>query len=600
MARTGKEVARARRARIRARDRRRREREAREGARLLPGLSRRAGEEAPEKPVVPPAARRKSVLVLAVSLCALALPFALFAGADLSGWVFPAPSPAPVLVAPGDGITLTLQGHIEGGDPFMLTQTLNATVGDGSLVPGLESALMGLEAGDNFSIVVPPADAYGPWNASRLTYIQRTEENPRAHQLTTTAFQRAYGTPYVGEPVATQPWPSTVLSIPSGNVLMRYEPTLNQEVSLYLYWLSQVVSFNNTTIVTENELFVGQSFQILSQKTGSIIEVRVTAENATTFTLDLNPPLAGKTLHYGGTILAVRPGPGLASSRAGGAVSLSSDSCERCHVGAGFQAIEGSGSAQRVGSSILVNLTVEDPWQHQVVGIRAEATAFNGSRPTASSAGSLSSLEPSGSGAAALTLSGQGNATSITVLINATAHHIHASGGKPSDLPYQLAMRIPIGASRGAVVAPAPHPASLDLWVTLGRITGFAALGVACVSAVQGYRRHLRRAPHFKWPPWLTFHFSLSLFATVLTAIHAVAFMSSTYRGVWTWDIVVGVVSLLALGTMGVTGIVLAKWTGLRAPGIRKWHYWLMLGMLFTGFLHTFASGTTVRMLFGG
>jgi hypothetical protein len=50
---------------------------------------------------------------------------------------------------------------------------------------------------------------------------------------------------------------------------------------------------------------------------------------------------------------------------------------------------------------------------------------------------------------------------------------------------------------------------------------------------------------------------------------------------------------------MGATGIILAKWTKLRAPRLRKWHYWLMVAMLITGFLHTAVSGTTLRMLFG-
>jgi FKBP-type peptidyl-prolyl cis-trans isomerase 2 len=539
-------------------------------------------------------------LVLCVSLAAFFVPLALLGGVDLSGWIYPPPLPSPLLINPGDSVELLLAGHFDSGVPFMVNHTLNATIGAGALVPGLEVGLLGLEAGDSFDITVQPADAYGPWNASRLVSIPRTEDHARAYTMSSTSFQNLYGSPFVGEHVGTQPWPSTVTAVSSGSVALRYEPALNTTASLYIHWSSTVVAFNNTTVTTSNDLYVGDSFEIVSKSSGTVTQVQVTAENATAFTLDLNPPLAGKTLHYEGAIIAIKPGPGPVRTRAGAAVGIGSDTCERCHADAGFQAVDGSASAARAGGSIVVNLTIDNPWLQEDVGVEVTASAFNVTATTASASAGFPSLGPSGSQAGTLSLPDVGNASSVTVLVNVTAHHVHASGGKPTDLPYELTIKAPLGAARLTTPArPAPPPASVDFWLLVGRITGFAALGVACLSAVQGYRRHLRRAPRFKWPPWLTLHFSMSLFATVLTIIHAVAFMSTTYRGIWSWDIDVGVISLLALGVMGATGIVLAKWTTLRAPKIRKWHFWLMLGMLVTGFLHTFVSGTTLRMLFG-
>ncbi len=544
--------------------------------------------------------RRKSYLVLGVTLAAFFVPVALLSGADFSGWIYPPPAAAPLGINPGDSVELLLAGHFDGGVPFMVNHTINATIGSGALVPGLEAGLMGLGVGEPFDITVEPQNAYGPWNASRLVFIPLTEDHARAYSMTTSRFQSLYGTPFVGEHVGTQPWPSTVTAAASGSVALRYEPVLNGTTSFYIHWSSTVVGFNDTSITTSNDLFVGDSFEIISQSSGTVTEVHVTAESATAFTLDLNPPLAGKTLHYEGSIIAIKPGPGPVRTRASAAVGLGSDTCERCHADAGFQAVDGSASAARVGGSIVVNLTLDNPWLQEDVAVQATATASNLTATTASASAGLASLGPSGSQAGTLRLPDVGNASTVTVVVNITAHHLHASGGKPSDLPYQLTIRAPLGAARRTTQVPrVAAPASLDLWVLVGRITGFAALGVACLSAVQGYRRHLRRAPRFKGPPWLTLHFSMSLFATVLTIIHAVAFMSTTYRGIWTWDIDVGVISLVALGVMGATGIVLAKWTSLRAPKIRKWHFWLMLGMLVTGFLHTFVSGTTLRMLFG-
>ena len=565
--------------------------------------ARRSTRDPPRDPAkfASPAAARKSYLVLAVSIAAFFVPLALLSGADLSGWIYPPPAPAPLIVNPGDFVEILLEGHLDGGVPFMVNTTVNDTIGSGALVPGLEAGLLGLGVGEPFNIVVPAEDGYGPWNASRVISLPRTEEHNRNYASPTASFQRTYGAPLVGKVAATQPWPSTVTGATSNSVLLRYDPVLNETDYLYLHWSSQVIAFNNTTITTTNNLFVGFSFGIVSRSTGTVTDVRVTDENDTAFTLDLNPPLAGKRLHYDGTLLAITPGRGSVRTRASGAVGLGLDTCERCHADAGFQAVEGSASAARTNGTIIVSLTLDNPWLQDDVAVEATATGQNGSETVGSTSKAVPNLAPSGSQSETLALPDSPEAATVSVVVNVTAHHVHASGGKPTDLPYQLTIRAPVGAATRAARAPsAPAaPPSVSLWVLLGSATGFAALGVACLSAVQGYRHHLHRAPRFRWPPWLTLHFSLSLFATALTVIHAIAFMSTTYHGIWTWDIDVGVISLATLGAMGVTGIVLAKWTTLRAPRLRKWHYWLMVAMLITGFLHTAVSGTTLRMLFG-
>ena len=45
-------------------------------------------------------------------------------------------------------------------------EPLTVLVGQGNIIPGLESALLGHAAGDRFEVRVAPADAYGEWRAN--------------------------------------------------------------------------------------------------------------------------------------------------------------------------------------------------------------------------------------------------------------------------------------------------------------------------------------------------------------------------------------------------------------------------------------------------
>lgn len=46
--------------------------------------------------------------------------------------------------------------------------------GDGSLLPGFERALLGLNSGDKASISLPPASAFGEWQEDREHSFQRS------------------------------------------------------------------------------------------------------------------------------------------------------------------------------------------------------------------------------------------------------------------------------------------------------------------------------------------------------------------------------------------------------------------------------------------
>ena len=43
--------------------------------------------------------------------------------------------------------------------------------GAGNIIPGLEKAMLGHEAGDNFSVTIEPEDAYGPRNEKNVQRV---------------------------------------------------------------------------------------------------------------------------------------------------------------------------------------------------------------------------------------------------------------------------------------------------------------------------------------------------------------------------------------------------------------------------------------------
>jgi len=82
-----------------------------------------------------------------------------------------------------DGTVVTLDYRLHLGDDV----TVDASVpgepllyiqGEGSVVPGLERALAGLEAGASRKVVVPPEDGYGEHDPRGLQEVQREAFGP--------------------------------------------------------------------------------------------------------------------------------------------------------------------------------------------------------------------------------------------------------------------------------------------------------------------------------------------------------------------------------------------------------------------------------------
>lgn len=500
-------------------------------------------------------------------------------------------TPPHLQAAPGDTVTLEVKGTLDNGTVFLNETALRAVLGNGDVAAGLEQAVTGLAAGQPFRSNVSAQDGYGPEDPQLVTPIARFENEPRTFEVPLARFQEAVGQPYKGEVVQTRPWPATVVSS-DDPVVLSYDAAVGAAVPIYRYWTSQVTTVTNRTITWQNLLHKGDQFHLATSSGTQGKLVRATAENATTITLDSNPPLAGQALHFVGRLVAIQPGTGIRRS-SGMASSLSGQSCESCHGGAGFNAVSAQASAVQGKGGIVVNVTLDDPWLHDVNGIQVTARAANLTQPVAVGA---PDLPPQGTHDVQLTLPSSA-ASSVELTINATAHHVHQSGGKPDNLPYQLQLRIPVGGARQGS-ATAPKSSLVVAFDAAGSLTGFAALAVLLFPAVQGYRRHLRRKPLLRLPPWLTTHVAVSLAAIALTFLHAEASMSGTWHGNWSWGVILGALAMVGLGFMGLTGIVMAGWTrSTNWPKLKRTHFIVMLALVALSLVHAWAVGTHFQIL---
>lgn len=77
---------------------------------------------------------------------------------------------------PGDTVTVIYEGMIENGEIFESsadTGPLTFRIGTGSVLPGFEEAIIGMEVNETREIVLPPEEAYGSHDENLLHTVSR-------------------------------------------------------------------------------------------------------------------------------------------------------------------------------------------------------------------------------------------------------------------------------------------------------------------------------------------------------------------------------------------------------------------------------------------
>lgn len=76
-------------------------------------------------------------------------------------------------------------------------EPLTVLLGAGSIIPGLERALIGKAAGDHISVTIPAADAYGLHNPALIQRISKKHVPAEAHKPGATTVLQTHGGPRV-------------------------------------------------------------------------------------------------------------------------------------------------------------------------------------------------------------------------------------------------------------------------------------------------------------------------------------------------------------------------------------------------------------------
>lgn len=81
--------------------------------------------------------------------------------------------------------SVALENSIELDNTRIRSEPVSLTIGDGNLLPGFESALLGLRAGDRRTVHLPPEDAFGAWNPDNVQTFDTVKfaERPQLDQM---------------------------------------------------------------------------------------------------------------------------------------------------------------------------------------------------------------------------------------------------------------------------------------------------------------------------------------------------------------------------------------------------------------------------------
>jgi FKBP-type peptidyl-prolyl cis-trans isomerase 2 len=197
---------------------------------------------------------------------------------------------------------------------------LSFTVGEGQMIAGFDSGVIGMATNETRVLTIPPEEGYGYPDESLYQTRNLTETYPVFEwSYNSTSFEQVYFVPAeIGTTIKHEDygWNSTVSFIDpvSDLVLLKNEPNPQEVVNIFSHWKSRVISIDTSADEGMGEITVrhlltaqdaGKIISIDNNGQTFIVEDVDTAQN--TFTVDYNREVVGKTLTFKVTIVSIIP-----------------------------------------------------------------------------------------------------------------------------------------------------------------------------------------------------------------------------------------------------------------------------------------------------
>ena len=193
---------------------------------------------------------------------------------------------------------------------------LSFTVGGGQMISGFDNAVVGMRVGQTRTVTIPPEEAYGAMDESKLVSFDLVETVPLVETYNHSSFWSEYGVSPASGLTVSDPfygWPVTVLecNVQTDRVTVKNVPTLNAEYHIYgegnSGWDVLVSNMDSNTdrITIEHQLNDADSGMIKGtdgSRTFFVIQVDTAGGTAVR---NYNTELLGKTLVFIITVVSI-------------------------------------------------------------------------------------------------------------------------------------------------------------------------------------------------------------------------------------------------------------------------------------------------------
>ncbi|MEE9323784.1 MAG: FKBP-type peptidyl-prolyl cis-trans isomerase [Candidatus Aenigmarchaeota archaeon] len=206
-------------------------------------------------------------------------------------------------VKEGDIAQIMYTGRLANGTIFD-SGNFTFRVGAGEAISGVDQAVTGMRIGEKKTSTIPPEQAYGYYDPSRILSIPLVQELERIDNITIEVFKLSFEEdPALNRmyQIEGMQWPVRVIEMQNQTVVIKHEPEDGMVYDLKdgvgeVYGTARVsVGWDKITVTTYP---VEGSVVITVMGAGRITEV-----NETHMMMDLNHELAGETLTFEITLL---------------------------------------------------------------------------------------------------------------------------------------------------------------------------------------------------------------------------------------------------------------------------------------------------------